>query len=498
MLPILKSTLKNTFIYSIGTFSSRLAGFILIPLYTSHFSTQEYGMMSIMEITSQILLAFLGFSLYNSFFRWYWDKQYIDKQKSIFFTILVFILFQIVIFLIFILSFQRQLSYLLFDSDRYAYLIRLLIMVNGFEAFGVLISTLLRLKEQAVFYTILQIIKLVVSLVVTIILIVYHDRNIEAVYEAQVVANILYFILIFNILRKHIIIKFEWAILKDMLSFSLPLVLTSVSGIILNVTDRYTLRFLSDMGHVGVYSLGFKVANTLRAFIITSVNLALQPIIFKMMDNPANKRFYAKVMTYFTFGLMFFVLFFALFSPEIVKIISKRNMEYWDAYKIVPILSISMLFSMLRDVAYTGLNITKKTKLIALTILAAAIFNILLNIFLIPAGGFYGASAATTISQIAFFIAVYYFAQKHYPVPYEIKKILLMILVGIFLYFIVVPIETWPLIWRILIKMALICFFPFILCFFNFYEPVELERIGQLWQKWRHPSNWWKKASKLN
>jgi O-antigen/teichoic acid export membrane protein len=172
MLPVLKSTLKNTFIYSIGTFSSRLAGFILIPLYTSYFSVEEYGMMGIMEVSAQVLLALLGFSLYNAFFRWFWDKNYLDKQKSILFTILVFLLFQMGLFLILVLSFQHELSFLLFDSDRYSYLIQLLLLVSGFEAVGVLVSTLLRLKERAVFYTILQVVKLTAGLLITIYLIV--------------------------------------------------------------------------------------------------------------------------------------------------------------------------------------------------------------------------------------------------------------------------------------------------------------------------------------
>jgi len=496
MLPVLKSTLKNTFIYSIGTFSSRLAGFILIPLYTKHFSVEQYGMLGIMEVSAQVLLALLGFSLYNAFFRWYWDKSYIDKQKSILFTILIFLVFQIGIFLLLAVTMRDELSFLLFDSDQHAYLIQLLLIVSGFEAIGVLISTLLRLKEKAMYYTVLQVAKLTVSLLITVYLILYKNRNIEAVYEAQLIANVVYFALIFNVLRKSIIVKFEWKILKDMLSFSLPLVLTSVSGIILNITDRYSLRFLSNMADVGVYSLGFKIANTIRVFLITSVNLALQPMIFKMMDDPGNKRFYSKVMTYFTFGLMFFVLFFALFSSEIVKILSTRT-QYWEAYKIVPILSLSMLFSMLRDVAYTGLNITKKTKLIALLIISAALINVALNLLFIPTWNFLGAAYATTLSQILFFGFVYYFAQRFYPIPYEWKKILLMITAGIGLFCLGHLFQTWPLFLRLPLKLILIAAFPFILFGFHFYEKIELDRLGEAWSKWRNPLRWRKNLRKI-
>ncbi len=496
MLPVLKSTIKNTFIYSIGTFSSRLAGFILIPLYTRQFSVEQYGMLGIMEVSAQVVLSLLGFSLYNAYFRWYWDKNYESKQKSILFTILVFLLFQVILFIILAVTLRHEFSFLLFNSGQYTYLIQLLLIVSAFEAVGVLISTLLRLKERAVYYTILQVIKLSVSLLVTIYLINVKNRNIEAVYEAQLIANILYFIMILGILRKNITFRFEWKILREMLAFSLPLVLTSVSGIILNITDRYSLRFLSNMGNVGIYSLGFKIANTLRVFLVTSVNLALQPMIFKMMNDPANKRFYSKVMTYFSFGLMFFVLFFSLFASEIVKVISSK-MEYWEAYKIVPILSLSMLFSMLRDVAYTGLNITKRTRIIALLIFFAALLNILLNQVFIPKWSYYGAAVATTMSQIVFFASVLYFAQRYYPVPYELKKIILMIITGIALYFIGLLFDPLPLVLRVTLKFSLIAAFPFILYVFRFYEPVELDRIREIWHKWHNPRNLGKNLSKI-
>ena len=497
MLEALRSTLKNTFVYSIGTFSSRLVSFILIPVYTSHFSVEEYGIMGILEISAQVLIAMLGFSLYNAYFRWYYDKQYGGRQKSILFTILVFLFFQITLFVILGFSFQRYLSMLLLNSDQYVYLIRLLLVVCSFESIGILVATLLRLKEKALYYASLQVIKLLVNLLLTIYLIVYRGKNIEAVYEAQVIGNIVYFVLILNLLRKSITLQFEGKLLREMLSFSAPLVLTSVSGIVLNITDRYTLRFISGMSDVGIYSLGFKLANTIRVFVIGSVSLALQPMIFKMMNEPNNKRFYAKTMTYFTYGLMFFVLFFALYAPEIIKVISKENMDYWSAYKIVPVLSFSMLFSMLRDVSFTGLNLMKKTKIIAVLIIISAILNILLNVLFIPRWDFYGAAAATTSSQFFYFVMVFRYAQKHYRIPYETKKITLMTLIGVLLTLaglLLNPLHVLP---RVILKLLLILSFPVILYFLKFYEAIELERISQFWKKWRNPRAWPKNLHKI-
>ena len=97
MLNILRSTLKSTFIYSIGNVSSKLLGVILIPLYANKLSISEYGMLGMLEITAQIFTAILGMSLYNAFLRWYWDKHFHAKQKSMFFTVLLFVLVLVVL-----------------------------------------------------------------------------------------------------------------------------------------------------------------------------------------------------------------------------------------------------------------------------------------------------------------------------------------------------------------------------------------------------------------
>ena len=68
----------------------KLVGFILIPLYTDaeYFSTADYGLMGLLEVTSQILIAVMGLSLYSGLIRWYWDAEYRDKQKTIFYMAL--------------------------------------------------------------------------------------------------------------------------------------------------------------------------------------------------------------------------------------------------------------------------------------------------------------------------------------------------------------------------------------------------------------------------
>jgi hypothetical protein len=83
---------------------------------------------------------------------------------------------------------------------------------------------------------------------------------------------------------------------------------------------------------------------------------------------------------------------------------------------------------------------------------------------------------------------VFYFAQKAYRIPYEIKKLFIMILVGALLYLPVIMINDMNLVIRLTVKSALIIVYPFILYALGFFESTELRSIRGAWLKWRHPT----------
>jgi len=277
-----------------------------------------------------------------------------------------------------------------------------------------------------------------------------------------------------------------------MMDYCLPLIFSSVSGILLTLGDRYCLRYLTTFSEVGIYNLGYKVANVIKVFFISSVQLALPPMIFKMIDQPGSKRFYSKIMTYIAFGIMLLILGVSIYGREIIRVLAK-NSSYWDAYIVIPILSMSMLFLMLKHVSTTGLTIKKRTAVLARMVVAVAILNIVLNLLLIPSLGIIGASLATLISRIAHFGIIYYLAQKAYKIPYELKKIIIVIVVGIVLYLLSLLTTDLVLIPRLGIKLILVILFPILLYPLGFYEEIELIRIKQAWQKLRNPGNWFRK-----
>jgi len=492
MLTKIKQASKDTIIYSLGNISTKIIGLILLPLYTDKLSVEEYGVLGTVEVTIQLLIAGFGFSLNQALNRWYWDKDYRNRQQSIFYTVFISLILGSIIMLAILLPFTNSFSKFLLNNQGYAYVFVLLLISAALQILARSVLSLMRLQRRPLLFTTTNILKLLVTLGLTIYFIVGLKKGVEGILEAQIIGFLFFIVINSKFILNNTKPVFERFVMKEMIIFSYPLAISSISGILLTITDRYSVRYIAGMEAMGVYSLGFKVANVLKIFVINSVSAAILPLKFQMMDKPGNKRFYSKTMTYTAFGFTLLLLVLSLFSQEAIKLLAK-NPNYWPAYKIVPVLCFSQLFFLLRHNARFGLTVEKKTKIISFVMISVSILNIGLNVILVSLFGIMGGAIATLSAQFLFFILIYHYAQKYYPIPYEIKKIFLMIFVSAILVaisiFMLPPIALFP---RIIIKILIILTFPLILYFLRFYEPVELERIKGAWKKWKNPKNWHK------
>ena len=489
MLDFLRSAAKNSIVYGIGNLSTKVVGFILLPLYTSHLTVREYGILGLLEVSSQVLVSVFGLSLSYAFFRWYWDKEFLEMRRSIMFTCMTFLFFVCLIMVGTVIFFCRPISRLLFDSDQYALIIILLAISAGLQIMTSIPSSLMQLQQKAFLFSIANFIQLSISLIATILFVAKLHMNVLGIYIAQTIGAVVYFIFLANYIIKNMTFTFNFPVLKGMLAVSLPLVASSIFGVLINVTDRYMLRYLGHLSDVGIYSLGFKIANTVYVFIVMSINLAIAPMLYKIMDDPNNKRVYSKVMTYAAFGVMICVIGISFFGRELIKVLA-QNPDYWNSYKVIPFVAFGIYFGMLRDISAIGLNLTKRTSIISLIVITISVVNITANALLIPLYQTIGASLASLISQFLFFLLIYTFAQRYYFIPYEYVKLFWLSVVGMIIIFLGSLVQNAHIYTRIVTKLCLFASFPLILFVMKFFEPIEIKMLHSAVIKWRNPVHW--------
>lgn len=485
MLNSIRSSIKDSFIFGFGNLAVKVIGFVLIPLYTNpeYFSIEDFGIIGILDLSGLILIALLSSSLPQSLTRWYWAKEHPGSQKEIFFMTFITQIILSFLFAFLLIPLSGNISEMIFDTATWRLAIVYIIISSALQGINNLMNTLLRLQARSFLFMLTNLAKLVTVLILTVYFIIFRDMGIAGIYLAQVIGNALIILVLLPLSIKNCSIGFDLNIWKPMVNYGMPLVLANFASVMLNAIDRYALNSLAPLKYVAIYTLAYKVSSSLKLILVDTIKLAVFPRMIQKIDSPDNGRFYAKTMLYSSWVVMGGIIGVSLFSLEVIKVFVKTT-ELWSAYLLVPVLAISTYFMNLREVSVYGLIVTKKTRKISFTIIVSTALNIILNLLFIPVWNAMGAAVATLISQFFYWWLLQYIAQKAYYIPYQTGKVTLIFITGSILSFAGIVFNDMELIPRLIIKFILFLSFPFILYFFNFYEPVELQFLKSFFKKW--------------
>lgn len=472
MLDRLKSTLKDTFIYSLSNIAPKVIGVVLLPIYTAELTKAEFGNWDLLDVTTNILCEIFLLGQAASLIFLNNSSEYKDRKKKTLFTLFIFLFF-VCGLLIVTSEILISLNILQENLIKSNY-VRLIVFIVLFRTLNNLFLSKYRAEEKAIFFSLTNIIKLLIVAALTIYFLVSMKKGIEGIFLAAVLGEALTSVFLFLTLINQMNFSFDTEILKISLKFGFPLIFASLGIMLLNLSDRYIITYLLGYEANGIYGLGYRVAGVLNMFLVMPFSMSLMPIAYKYYGQKDDKRFFSKVMTYSTFIFVWASIFISLFSKEIIKIFATKS-EYYSAYYVVPIVLFAYTFSGMRLTASLGMMLTKNTKHIATITLGAAILNIILNFILIPYFGIIAAALNTLIAFVIFYFITQKVSDNYYKIPFENKKLFLMIFTGMILscagY--ILPDK---IIFQIL-KLILTLIFPFILYLFNFYEVSEIQII---------------------
>ena len=364
MLDQVKQTVKHALIYSVGNAANKLVGFILLPLYTSSFAVAEYGLIALFDTIFDLITAVSSLGIMQGLKRWYWDNAAKGKQKTLFFTVLVF---TIVLTLFFLLICYYIASN--FDTQIFGVAIssKTLLLFLGSVMSNILLQqilVLLRIQQKVIENTIFNIVKMFLVLGSTVYFIVGLNWGIDSVFISRLIGQTLTLLVLLPEIIKNCEIKFNksvWGIFKEMFSYSWPLALSASLGLVLTFSDRWLLRGLISLDAVGNYSLAYRIANIIKLIIVQSFSQAFIYIYFRKMNNEKDYRFFSKTATYFSFLMVSMGLVIVVFSKEIIVLFA-RNADYYGSYFILPILILSVSFSGLRQMLSLPLSKHKKKR----------------------------------------------------------------------------------------------------------------------------------------
>ena len=205
----------------------------------------------------------------------------------------------------------------------------------------------------------------------------------------------------------------------------MPLVLSGIGVFIALYIDRIAIKDLLGLDELGIYGVGYRFA-AVAFLVMAGFQKSLSPLVFKHYKEESTPSDISKIFDIFVIFALFVVSGTILFSKELVVLFTTE--VYYSSASLISILTMAVFFSNMY-IFTPGISIVKKTKLISVITITAAIMNAILNYALIPVLGLSGAAYATLISAVSAFSLYLFFSFKYYPIPYQVKPILLFFVI---------------------------------------------------------------------
>lgn len=470
----LKSLAKDTAIYGMSSIVGRFLNYLLVPLYTAKISAASggYGMITNIYAYTALLLVILTYGMETTFFR-YANKTGEDPAK-VYTTTLIAVGFSSFLFSILVLGFLPSIASVMGYSDHPDY-IGVMAVCVAFDAFTAIPFAYLRYLKRPIKFAYLKIINIMMLIVLNLVyyialpaLYAKYPDVIGAIYDPKVGVGYVFYINLFCsatmvlFLYRELVgfkYQFDWSLLKRMMSYSWPILILGIAGILNQTAGVILFRYVYKKPDVdmqlGIFGAASKIA-MIMAMITQAFRYAYEPFVFGKSRDKDNRATYAKAMKFFIiFTLLAFLVVMAYM--DILKHIIGR--DYWEGLKVVPIVMAAAIM--------TGIyfNLSFWYKLIDKTIWGAYFSGIgcfvlvAINIIFIPNYGYMACAWAGFAGYAVAMLLSYFVGQKYYPINYPLKSIFAYTLLTIVLYALgeLVPINS--VVFRLIFRTFLLFVF---------------------------------------
>ena len=445
----LKSLAKDTAIYGMSSILGRFLNYLLVPLYTSNISAASggYGIITNLYAYTALLLVILTYGMETTFFR-YANKTNEDPQK-VYSSTLIMVGFTSLLFIVLVSIFLQPLSGVMGYSDHSSY-VWVMAATVSIDAFQCIPFAYLRYKKRPIKFAALKLLFIAFNIALNLLYFVVlpdlyksYPDIIQHIYNPETGVGYAFYInlvctasITFFFYKELTGFKytFDKKLAKRMLSYSWPILILGIAGILNQTADFILFPYLykGSQAHqqLGIYGAASKIA-MIMAMITQAFRYAYEPFVFGKGNDKDNRETYAVAMKYF---IIFTLLAFLVVMGYINILRHIIGRDYWEGLKVVPIV---MAGTIMMGVYF---NLSFWYKLIDKTIWGAYFSGIgcfvliLINIIFVPQYGYMACAWAGLIGYATAMTLSYFVGQKKYPINYPLKSIGIYVLIAVFFF----------------------------------------------------------------
>ena len=418
--------LKNTGIVFVGNAGSRLLIFLLLPFYTKHLSPDQYGISDLIVTYAMMLIGIVTCQISDAVFVFPKGEPQ-GKQIGYFSAGLLFLCSSFAV-----CAAVFGILYALLPPQvffrRYLWLIFGYILLNGlqnyFQQFCRSIDAMVMYALSGLGYTTGAVVSALLLLPAiptgTTMIFTHYIGFLLGIIVPLAGAKLWRFIS----WPKRAAFKPD---LKRLLLFSIPLVPSGIMWWMISSLNRPMLEKCVSLAAVGIYAVGCKIPSLIQSFWAVVGN-AWQISVLEEYGCPGFSGFFNNFLDFLLQLLALLVIALTITAPFLMRIFVAP--EFYDAYKLIPLISFGMIFALGAGAVGTIFTAAKATKCFLYSSFYALVFCIIFNLLLIPLLGIIGAAAANMLTLFVEFLVRLFYAKRFVAFKAFFSKILLIALPG--------------------------------------------------------------------
>lgn len=398
-----KSLAVDTGLFAISNFGSKILLFLLTPLYTSILATSEYGVADLINTTINMVYPVLTLAIADATLRFALDKE--SDKKAVLSNSLIITLISVAV-----LCLLKPLIVLI-DSSLNDFWICFVFTYALSNISGTFTNFLKGIGKTALF-AIQGIVQTIVTIVCNIVFLVVLRVGLYGYLLSIIIGYCIPIILMFlggKIYNYCFPFRFNKALLKQMLVYSIPMIPTILAWFINTSIDKYMIINISGLSVSGVYSVAHKIPTIITTILNIFIS-AWQISAIRSQGDADKSKYYTKVYAGLNFVSISGFMITMILTKPVAGFLFKK--EFYDAWIFVPALCLAAIFSSFSGFLAAAYRAAKKTTSLFVSVAIGAFVNIVLNYFLINSMGTIGASIATAVSFFVVWISRYFMVQK--------------------------------------------------------------------------------------
>lgn len=437
----IKSLAKDTAVYGLSSIIGRFLNWLLVPLYTHVFADAEYGVVTYVYSVVALALVILTYGMETGFFRFANHERY-RSAEEVYSTAMTSLAVSSALFFAAVMLTLDSCAAAMQCAGHESF-VALMAATVALDAFTAIPFAWLRYQKRPMRFAAFRLAGIAINIGLNLFFILLcpliweHDPGlIEWFYDPGYGVG---YVFLSNFISSAAMLlmlipdmtgfrwRFNTSLWREMLRYSLPLLIFGVAGIMNQTLGNIMLPWLvsgSDgIAQLGIYGANYKIAVVMVMFI-QAFRFAYEPFIFAQARRDAStpeetNRVFALTMKYFViFSLVIFLGVMAWL--DLLKYLIDSS--YFVGLRVVPVVMVAEFFFGVFFNLSLWYKLTDRTIWGTWFSILGLVMTVGLNILLVPRIGYMGCAWAAFACYGTMMVASYLVGRRHYPIPYDVRS----------------------------------------------------------------------------